>query len=159
MLIFEQPCQITTIIKPYFRFVKIRLPKGQNNKINSPEELYPIMQKILLRENKIRRKQEYFWAVGLSQANRIDYIELVALGKVNRVDIQPVELFSFSVQKRCPNIILVHNHPSGETTPSPADILITKQLKKGAKLLGITVLDHLIITETDFYSFKTAKKL
>jgi len=139
--------------------MKAPLKKGQKVKVAASHEVYKIMQDILLRENKLRRKQEYFWTIGLSTANRIEYIELVALGKINTVSVRPVELFSFAVQKRCDKLIMVHNHPSGQLTVSESDKDLTERIKKAGDIMEIAIIDHLIITETDYYSFMDNKLL
>jgi len=139
--------------------MKVPLKKGQKVKVTASHEVYKIMQDILLRENKLRRKQEYFWTIGLSTANRIEYIELVALGKINTVSVRPVELFSFAVQKRCDKLIMVHNHPSGQLTVSESDKDLTERIKKAGDIMEIAIIDHLIITETDYYSFMDNKLL
>lgn len=143
--------------------MNVPIKKSQKVKVKGSYEVYDIMQKILLRENRLRRKQEYFWAVGLNTANVIEYIELVALGKINVVNVRPVELFSFAVQKRCDKLILVHNHPSGQLMASDADKKFTKRIVAAANLMEIEIVDHLIITEKEYYSFldndKTGKLL
>jgi DNA repair protein RadC len=68
--------------------------------------------------------------------------------------VHPREVFSEAVACSCSSIILVHNHPSGETEPSHEDIVLTNRLDECGKLLGIKVLDHIIIGDGVFYSFK-----
>ena len=111
------------------------------------------MQRILMRENEIDRDREHFWVVGLSQNNTILFIELIGLGTVKAVLVEPMEIYSFALQKRSVKIILVHNHPSGSLKPSKADKDITDQMIQVGKLLQTPVLDHLIITEEDYFSF------
>jgi len=86
------------------------------------------MQKILLREEKIDQDHEHFWIVGLANNNRILFIELIGFGSVNRTVAEPMDVFSFALQKRAVNIILVHNHPSGEVKPSDADKDLTDRM-------------------------------
>ena len=109
------------------------------------------MQAILMRQNKLHRQKEYFWSIGLNTISDIIYIELVPIGTLNANSIDPVELFSFAVQKKCKRLILVHNHPSGNTKPSKADIILTQSLQKGAEYLKIIIEDHIIITEDNGY--------
>lgn len=133
--------------------MNIRLSKEQKIRIANSEDVYTIMQAILLRQSKLRRKQEYFWTIGLSTAHDVDYIELAALGGITSANVDPVALFSIAVQKRCKRLILVHNHPGGILKPSKGDLTLTKNLKEGAKLLKIDIIDHLIISEESFVSF------
>jgi DNA repair protein RadC len=88
--------------------------------------------------------------MGLNNANDIMYIELATIGTLNKNNVDPVEIFSFAVQKKCKKVILIHNHPSGNLTPSSEDITLTHFLKTGGEYLKIDVLDHLIISEDGF---------
>ncbi|MCL6267443.1 JAB domain-containing protein [Flagellimonas myxillae] len=128
----------------------IRLPKDEDKHISGTDDIARIMLKILWRQNKIHRKKEYFWTVGLNTANDIDYIELVTIGTSNRNIAEPVDILSLPVSKKCKKIILCHNHPSGKLEPSEQDILFTERITKAAAILGIEVLDHLIITENNY---------
>lgn len=133
--------------------MNVRLQKDEATRIANYDDIARIMQKVLLRQNRINRKKEYFWTIGLNTANDIQYIELVALGKLNTVSVDPVEIFHIAVSKKCKSIVLVHNHPSGNTEPGAADIRLTKDLKLAASILKIEILDHIIITEDSFNSF------
>ena len=132
--------------------MNVRIPKDANTNIGDPGDIYAIMQKVLLRQNKIHRLKEYFWSIGLNQANDIVYIELIALGALNKVGIDPVELFHIAVNKKCKKIILIHNHPSGDLSPSQQDVDLTNDLIKAGDILKIQILDHLIISETAYRS-------
>lgn len=132
--------------------MQVRLSKEQKIQVANSEQVYKIMQAVLLRENSIARKSEHFWVIGLNQANVILYIELVALGATNEVVLAPMEIYNLAVHKKSVKIILCHNHPSGNLTPSAADINITHRLQEGGKLLGIQLLDHLIINEEKYIS-------
>jgi DNA repair protein RadC len=134
--------------------MNIKLTKEQKIKaVNTPQSVYSIMQRILLRENKIDRNREHFWTISLDTANKILNIELVSMGTVNAVLVEPMEVFSVPLQKRAVNIILVHNHPSGEVKPSEADKEITDRLIQVGRIINIQVIEHLIITEKSYYSF------
>jgi DNA repair protein RadC len=134
--------------------MRIRIPKIGLKKITGPQDVFIIMQKILLRQNRLHRQKEYFWVIGLNTPNDILYIELAVIGILNTVQLDPVEVFSFAVSKKCKKLILVHNHPSGALKASPGDIRLTKSLMQGAALLKIEILDHLIISEEGFLSLK-----
>ena len=111
------------------------------------------MQQVLLRENKIRRNQEHFWVVGLDNANKILFIELISLGSVNKATVKPPEVFRMGIYKLAVKMILVHNHPSGQMKPSNADIDLTDKLLKSGEMIEIKVIEHLIISEEDYFSF------
>ena len=112
------------------------------------------MVNVLLREEKIDRDKEHFWVVGLATSNKLLFIELISLGTVNKTLVEPMEVFSVALQKRAVNIILIHNHPSGELKPSEADKDITDRLIQVGKIVNTPVFDHLIITRTSFLSFQ-----
>jgi DNA repair protein RadC len=134
----------------------IRIPKGQQKQLRTYSDLYPIMQEVLLRQNTMRRSIEYLWVVSLNTKNWVTNIELINIGSPNRVRTEPPEIFRIPIYKAAVNIILVHNHPSGSLEPSPADKDFTDKMMKVGKLLNITVADHQIITEKNFYSFANA---
>lgn len=112
------------------------------------------MQQILLRESEIDRDKEHLWTVSLDNANRILNIEMVSMGTVNQTLVDPMEVFSIPLQKRAVKLIVVHNHPSGELKPSEADKDVTDNLIQAGKIIHVELIDHLIISEKSYYSFK-----
>ncbi len=132
--------------------MNVRLTKEQKIKVLNSTDIYAIMQRILLRENKIRRNQEHFWVVGLDNAHKVLFIELIGLGAVNRVNADPPDVFRMAIYKLAVKMILVHNHPSGSTELSKGDNEFTDRMLKVGKLINIEVLDHLIITEENYAS-------
>lgn len=133
--------------------MNVKLTEAQKIKILNSGDVYGIMQNILLRENKIDRDKEHFWIVCLANNNRILMIELISLGSVKATIVEPIEVFSFALQKRAVKLILVHNHPSGDLDPSQEDIEVTDKMIAIGKFINMPVLDHLIISEKSFYSF------
>ncbi|MCP4761825.1 MAG: DNA repair protein [archaeon] len=117
------------------------------------------MWEILLRENKRGRNKEHFWCIGLANDNHILYIELVALGTTNSAVINPSDVLELASIKMVVKLILVHNHPSGTLIPSAADKDVTDELIQAAKLLKREILDHIIISTTDYYSFADSNLL
>ena len=139
--------------------MNVKLSKSQKIKLLNSTDIYSIMQQILLRENKIDRNKENFWTIGLDNANRILYIELISLGTTTSAPVEPMQVFRIAVQKAAIKLILVHNHPTGETKPSKEDINITDRLIQVGKILAIDVIDHLIITEKTYNSFADTELL
>jgi len=131
----------------------IQLKEAEKIKILNSDDIYGIMQKILLREQKIDQNREHFWVIGLENNNRILFIELVSLGTVNQALVKPMEVFSLALQKRAVKIIICHNHPSGELKPSDADKDITDKLIQVGIIVNTPVLDHLIISTKSYLSF------
>nr|WP_294858593.1 JAB domain-containing protein [uncultured Fluviicola sp.] len=134
--------------------MNVRLTRDQKIQIANSDDVYNIMQQVLLRENRISRKQEHFWIIGLDNKSRILFIELLALGQHNRLNITPSDTFRMSIYKMATQAIFVHNHPSGSTKVSKEDKEATDYMYKAGKFLKIEVVDHLVITETEYYSFE-----
>ena len=80
--------------------------------------------------------------------------KVISSGTVNASLISPREIFMCALRSRCVHIILLHNHPSGDPTPSAEDILITERVRAGGELLGIELLDHIIIGDRSYISMR-----
>lgn len=85
--------------------------------------------------------------------------EVLAVGSVNIQSVDPRDVVAPAIKLPCRSLILVHNHPSGDFQPSPDDLVTTAKLKKAAELMGISLLDHLIVTEDSYLSFQQQKLL
>lgn len=92
--------------------------------------------------------REYFVALLLDGKNRITALHLVSQGSLNQSIVHPRETFKAAILANSAAVILAHNHPTGDLTPSSEDIAITRRLKEAGDLLGIRVLDHIIV-DTD----------
>ncbi|MFQ1005884.1 JAB domain-containing protein [Gilliamella sp. CG22] len=135
----------------------IKLTKHDKRYIESTDDVYSIMQRVLLRDNQIDQEKEHLWMIGMNQAGYILYIELIALGSYKSVDVEPMNVFRVAVMKNASRVILVHNHPSGSLTPSDADKNITDRLIQVGRILNIDLIDHLIITPKSYISFRSTK--
>jgi len=80
--------------------------------------------------------------------------KVVTVGLVDQALVHPREVFSEAVKERAAKIIVAHNHPAGILSPSPEDIKITKNLLEASRILGICFLDHIIVTEEGYFSFR-----
>ena len=98
--------------------------------------------------------QEELRVVLLDTKNNVVKIARVYTGSLNTAVVRIGEIFKEPIRSNCASIILVHNHPSGDPTPSPEDISVTEQIIQAGALLGIDVLDHLIIGRNRFTSMK-----
>jgi len=130
------------------------LSKDEQIKLLNCEEVFVIAQNILLREQHIDRNREHLWIMGLEQNNRLLYIELVSMGSMKETIVEPMEIFSFALQKRVAKIIMIHNHPTGDLEPSEADKDVTDRMIQAGLLLDTPILDHIIISETSYFSFE-----
>jgi len=134
----------------------VKLTTAQKITILNADDVFSIMQQVLLREKKIDRDKEHFWLICLSARNQILMVELIGLGSMTTIVIEPVDVFSFALQKKAAKIIMVHNHPSGELRPSKADKMLTEKMLAVGRFLRLPVIDHLIISEEDYYSFEVS---
>lgn len=97
--------------------------------------------------------REHFWAVLVNTKHRVTGIEEVARGSLSCTIVHPREVYKAAVIANAAAIVLVHNHPSGDPTPSREDIEITRRLRDAGELLGIPVLDHVIVGGDRYVSF------
>jgi len=127
--------------------------KTLKKRIASSYDVYTLFRHLLDCGDLNDLDKEHFWAIGINGRNTILYVELVSLGILNSSIVHPREVYRFAIMKSVSSIIVAHNHPSGDPMPSPEDINITKRLHEAGKVLGISLLDHVIIGDNTFYSF------
>lgn len=96
--------------------------------------------------------KEHLRGLYLNSHNRIIRDEVISIGTINSNMIHPREVFRPAIESNAAAVILAHNHPSGEAIPSNEDVIITNQLVEAGKIMGITLLDHVIITKDKFAS-------
>ncbi len=108
----------------------------------------------LFMEELRHKKKEYFMLLLLDTKNRVISREQVSIGSLNASIVHPREIFNLPVKKSASSVILVHNHPSGDPTPSREDREISSRLVEAGNLLGIEVKDHLVIGDGVYLSFK-----
>ena len=128
-----------------------RLFKQKDEKeiyIHSPKDV--LKQTSHLQENK----KENFVVLYLDARNKLILKETVSIGTINASLVHPREVFEPAIKELAVQIILVHNHPSGDPEPSEDDLVMTKRLVEAGKILGIDVIDHIIISKNKFFSFK-----
>ena len=108
-------------------------------------------------EEMRHRKQECMKLLMLNTKSKLIGETNISQGTVNSTVVSPRELFIEALEKEAVSIILVHNHPSGDPTPSNHDILLTKRVKDAGALIGVDLLDHIIIGNNCYVSFAEAK--
>ena len=113
----------------------------------------------MMRVKLQRLEYEEFWVLYLSRSNRVMFEECMSKGWVSGTVIDTRLILKRAIELLASGIILVHNHPSGNLRPSPEDDRITAKTKEAALLLDINVLDHLIITPTDYFSYSDNGRL
>ena len=119
-----------------------------DKKISSPGEVADIFIPLLKDELK-----ERFIVVCLNSANKIIKYEVISVGNLNSSIVHPREVFKVAIENNSASIILIHNHPSGNSDPSNEDISITKKIVETGTIMSIPVFDHIIIAGKNFTSF------
>lgn len=132
---------------PRWRVQLVREDHQEYEQFCSPEAV--ARRFAFLREETV----ETFYVVFLNTNNCIVGMQEISRGTIDRSFIEPREVFQAAILANCTSILLVHAHPSGNTTPSNADRDATDRLRRAGRLLGIRILDHLIIGIPGYYSF------
>lgn len=117
--------------------------------IHSPNDAFALLQ-----FDMSALEQEELRVILLDTRNRVIKIEMVYRGSLSQSQVRVGELFKSAIRSNSASVIVVHNHPSGDPTPSPDDVAVTRQLIQAGKLLDINVLDHLVIGYNRFVSLK-----
>jgi DNA repair protein RadC len=138
--------------------VKAAIELGNRLRVENPEEKPAIHSPEdaarLLQYEMSALTQEHLRVVVLDTRNRLISIEKIYIGSLNSSMVRVGELFRPAIQRNAASIIVVHNHPSGDPTPSSEDVILTKAIVQAGKLLDIEVLDHLVIGQGRFISLK-----
>nr|VFJ45827.1 MAG: DNA repair protein RadC [Candidatus Kentron sp. DK]VFJ49179.1 MAG: DNA repair protein RadC [Candidatus Kentron sp. DK] len=134
-----------TLILAAIEFVRRRI-KPEGIKFKKPSGLVEHLR------HYADRKQEHFLCASVNGASEVINIRVVSIGLVDRSLAHPREVFADPIADRACAVVLAHNHPMGPLRPSPADIEVTKRLRKAGEIMGIAVLDHLIFNRTDHFS-------
>ena len=120
--------------------------------INCPQDVHS-----LLGSEMSALAQEQLRVLLLNTRNQVMAQRIVYQGNVNSSIVRPAEVFRAAIIDSAPSIIISHNHPSNDPTPSPEDVKITRELVEGGRLLGIDVLDHVVIAGDRYVSLKERK--
>jgi len=135
--------------------VKIKMVKEssflyETRRIESPDDAAKMVKRFI--EDADR---EHFMVLCLNTKNEPTKIHTVSVGALNSVTVHPREVFKVAILANSSTVLLAHNHPSGDTTPSREDLAITGRLSEAGKIIGIEILDHIIIGDSGrFVSFK-----
>ncbi len=127
----------------------IALDRESRSSIRTPSDIADLLMFDMRYLDK-----EHFKSVLLNTRNEVLDIVTISIGSLDASLVHPRELFKDAIRRSCASVILVHNHPSGDPTPSMEDIKLTRRLKEGGALLGIRVLDHIIIGDNRFLSLR-----
>ena len=123
---------------------------GLDEPITSPADVLPEIR--FIRD----LNKEHFVAIFLNARNQVIKTDTISIGSLNASLVHPRELFAPAVGISAASVILAHNHPSGDVTPSKEDISLTKRMVQAGQIMGIEVVDHLIVASDKFLSMKEA---
>jgi len=129
----------------------MEIREGKGKRLSDPASVADLFQSILKAEDENDHKKEHFWVIGLNGRLTVEYIELVSLGSLNASLAEPREIFRLAIVKSVALLVVGHNHPSGDPTPSEDDLSLTKRLVEAGKIIGIRITDHIIIGEVGKY--------
>lgn len=134
--------------------VKLVKEKGalyelENKKIGSPEDSYNMLKEVF---NPGELAEEVLLMISLNTKNRVTGLFEVSRGTLDASLVHPREVFKRAILNNASSIIIAHNHPSGHLNPSREDIELTRKLMDAGRILGISLLDHIIIGDDDYYS-------
>lgn len=124
-------------------------PREESGSITNPRQAAELFM-----EELRYKKKEYFKVLLLNTKNHVISKEEVSIGSLNASIVHPREIFAVPLRKSAASVILVHNHPSGDPSPSREDLEVTRRLVDAGNILGIPVRDHIIIGDGCFFSFK-----
>jgi len=138
--------------------LKAALELGRRMLLAAPEQRFVVrspadVAQLLLAEMS-HLEQEHFRVVYLDTRNQVLGIQTIYIGSLNASHIRVAEVFRDAIKRNCAAIIVAHNHPSGDPTPSPEDVGVTRELVSAGRLLDIELLDHLVIGQQRFVSLR-----
>jgi DNA repair protein RadC len=122
-------------------------------RIKQPADIYALVR------HYADRKQERFISLSLNGAHEVLAVRVVTIGLVNKTIVHPREVFADIIQDRAAAFCVAHNHPSGQLESSPEDDEITERLKLAANILGLHFVDHIIFSQSNWWSFRENGKL
>ena len=146
----EQPAKPKRSSIPVYRVTLVREGKmpTYESRIRSSASAYTVLQAYL---DGVDR--EHFVVMLLDQKNQVIGLHTVSIGSLTASIVAPREVFKVAILANCANILIAHNHPSGDCQPSREDRAITQRLKEAGALLGINLLDHVIVGNGRYFSF------
>lgn len=124
----------------------------EDNIIRTPQDAYEQFKF----DGLVAKEQEAIYVLALNARHRVLSSIMVSLGGTNQVNVQPKEVFRPAIMLNAAAVIVGHNHPSGDATPSMDDRAMTKKLQEAGELLGIPLLDHLVVTAESFWSLSSS---
>ncbi len=109
----------------------------------------------ILMEEMMYEKREYFMTLNLNSKMQVESKSVISIGNLDSAPVHPREVFGPAVRRGAAAVVVAHNHPSGDPSPSPQDIDVTKRLIRASEILGIRLIDHVIVGNGCFTSMKS----
>jgi DNA repair protein RadC len=139
---------------------QVKLVRDGSQKAERKKVSHPAVAAEVLREYLDGVDREHFVALLLDTQNQIIGIHTVTVGTLDASLIHPREIYKAAILANAASVVLAHNHPSGDPTPSAEDRAVTRQIRSAGKTIGIEVLDHIIVGDSPrFYSFLESSAL
>lgn len=155
---FDELCLVRGIGEAKAAQLKAALEMGRRLLLAQPEERLQVRAPgdiaNLLNLEMAALEQEQLKLISLNTKNQVLKMQVVYQGTVNSSQIRVAEIFKEAIRQNATSIIVAHNHPSGDPTPSPEDVRVTEQLREAGKLLDIELLDHLVIGHQRWVSMR-----
>lgn len=129
------------------------LNREKKSLIQSPYDVY-----MILHHELSHLEQEHFICIYLNTKSEVIKKDTIFIGTINQTLIHPREIYKQAIKLSAAAVLFVHNHPSGDSTPSKADIKATTSLMEASTIMGIDLIDHIIIGHHEYYSLKEQKK-
>ena len=142
-------CSIVAALELSKRIISSR-QTAAGKKLRDSRQVAEILTKEMMYE-----KREFFMTICLNSKLQIESKSVISIGSLDSAPVHPREVFAPAVKRGAAAVVVAHNHPSGDPTPSPNDIDVTKRLLKSSEILGIKLIDHVIVGNGRFTSMKT----
>jgi len=155
---FAELCQVKGLGPAKTAQLKAALELGRRMLVAAPEQRFVVhspsdVAQLLMAEMS-HLEQENFRVLYMDTRNHILGVETIYKGSLNASHIRVAEVFRGAIRRNCAAIIVAHNHPSGDPTPSPEDVSVTRQLVSAGALLDIELLDHVVVGQNRFVSLR-----
>lgn len=131
------------------RVMLVREGRKINIEVSNPAMAYKF-----LRPKARHLDREHFWRIDLDARNHIINFEVCSIGTLNAALVHPREVFVGALLSKSASVIVAHCHPSGDSTPSQEDKDVTARLVKAGEILGVPVVDHIVVTDNGYFSFR-----
>jgi len=133
----------------YFSIKYSEFEIKEKEKLSSPKDVLIFLKSVIGSSEK-----EIFYAIFLNASNKVLNYQVISKGIVNRSAVYPREIVKLALDSNATSVIISHNHPGGTCKPSQNDIIATEAVLKALKTVDITLMDHIIVTSNNYYSFK-----